>query len=52
MRLIVARCEVVYTGRLNARLPEALRLLMIKSDGSVMVHADHGGYKPSNCGLT
>ena len=48
MRLIVARCEVVYTGRLNARLPEALRLLMIKSDGSVMVHADHGGYKPSN----
>src|SRR5438477_410466 len=48
MRLIVARCEVVYTGRLNARLPEALRLLVIKSDGSVMVHADHGGYKPSN----
>jgi endonuclease len=48
MRLIVARCEVVYTGRLNARLPEALRLLMIKCDGSVMVHADHGGYKPSN----
>ena len=48
MRLIVARCEVIYTGRLNARLPEALRLLMIKSDGSVMVHADHGGYKPSN----
>jgi RecB family endonuclease NucS len=48
VRLIVARCEVTYTGRLNARLPEALRLLMIKSDGSVMVHADHGGYKPSN----
>src|SRR5947207_3087346 len=48
MRLIVARCEVVYTGRLNARLPEALRLLMIKSDGSVMVHADTGGYKPQN----
>ena len=48
MRLIVARCEVTYTGRLNARLPEALRLLMIKADGSVMVHADHGGYKPSN----
>ena len=48
MRLIVARCEVTYTGRLNAVLPEALRLLMIKSDGSVMVHADTGGYKPQN----
>jgi RecB family endonuclease NucS len=48
MRLIVARCEVVYTGRLTARLPEALRLLMIKADGSVMVHADTGGYKPQN----
>ena len=48
MRLIVARCEVVYTGRLTAVLPEALRLLMVKSDGSVMVHADTGGYKPSN----
>jgi endonuclease len=48
MRLIVARCEVTYSGRLSARLPEALRLLMIKSDGSVMVHADTGGYKPQN----
>jgi len=48
MRLIVARCEVNYTGRVSARLPEALRLLMIKSDGSVMVHADTGGYKPQN----
>src|SRR5207244_8041386 len=49
MRLIVARCEVTYTGRLlQARLPEALRLLMIKSDGSVLVHADTGGYKPQN----
>ena len=48
MRLIVARCEVTYTGRLNAVLPEALRLLMIKSDGSVMVHADTGGFKPQN----
>lgn len=48
MRLIVARCEVVYTGRLTAVLPEALRLLMVKSDGSVMVHADTGGYKPQN----
>jgi endonuclease len=48
MRLIVARCEVRYTGRLTAVLPEALRLLMIKSDGSFMVHADTGGFKPSN----
>src|SRR5436305_10064369 len=49
MRLIVARCEVVYTGRLvQALLPEALRLIMVKSDGSVMVHADTGGYKPQN----
>jgi len=48
MRLIVARCEVRYTGRLDALLPEALRLIMVKSDGSVMVHADHGGYKPQN----
>src|SRR5688500_13316200 len=48
MRLIVARCEVVYTGRLSARLPAALRLLMIKSDGSFLVHADSGGYKPQN----
>src|ERR1700749_75144 len=48
MRLIVARCEVVYSGRVSAVLPEALRLLMIKSDGSVLVHSDTGGYKPEN----
>src|SRR5262245_22946366 len=48
VRLIVARCEVRYSGRLDALLPEALRLLMIKSDGSVLVHADTGGYKPQN----
>src|SRR5881227_2786444 len=48
MRLIVARCEVSYTGRLSAHLPESTRLLMLKSDGSVMVHADAGGYKPLN----
>ena len=48
MRLIVARCEVVYSGRLNAVLPESTRLLMLKSDGSVLVHADSGGYKPLN----
>jgi RecB family endonuclease NucS len=48
MRLIVARCEVRYTGRLNAFLPESTRLLMVKGDGSVLVHADAGGYKPLN----
>lgn len=51
VRLLVARCEVRYTGRLDALLPEALRLIMIKSDGSVMVHADTGGFKPQNCAL-
>jgi endonuclease len=51
MRLIVARCEVRYSGRLSTVLPEALRLLMLKSDGSVMVHADTGGYKPQNSSL-
>ncbi|HUK44132.1 MAG TPA: endonuclease NucS [Gaiellaceae bacterium] len=48
MRLIVARCEVTYTGRLTAHLPESTRLVMIKADGSVLVHADAGGYKPLN----
>jgi RecB family endonuclease NucS len=48
MRLIVARCEVAYSGRLNAFLPESTRLLMLKEDGSVLVHADAGGFKPLN----
>jgi RecB family endonuclease NucS len=48
VRLIVARCEVRYTGRLSAVLPESTRLLIFKSDGSVLVHADAGGYKPLN----
>jgi RecB family endonuclease NucS len=48
MRLIVARCSVTYSGRLDAYLPEALRLIMVKQDGSVLVHADAGGYKPLN----
>jgi len=48
VRLIVARCEVSYSGRLNAFLPESTRLLMLKDDGSVLVHADAGGYKPLN----
>jgi RecB family endonuclease NucS len=48
MRLLVARCQVVYSGRLTTVLPMAVRLLVIKSDGAVLVHADHGGYKPTN----
>jgi RecB family endonuclease NucS len=48
MRLIVARCEVRYSGRLNAVLGESLRLIVVKADGSVLVHADAGGYKPLN----
>jgi endonuclease len=48
VRLIVARCEVSYTGRLSAYLPESTRLLIFKDDGSVLVHADAGGYKPLN----
>jgi endonuclease len=48
MRLVVARCEVHYTGRLTATLPEAVRLLVFKTDGSVLVHDDSGGYKPLN----
>jgi RecB family endonuclease NucS len=48
VRLVVARCAVRYTGRLSAFLPEATRLLMLKADGSVLVHADAGGYKPLN----
>jgi RecB family endonuclease NucS len=48
MRLIVARCEVSYTGRLSAFLPESTRLVIVKADGSVLVHADAGGYKPLN----
>jgi RecB family endonuclease NucS len=48
MRLVVARCEVTYSGRLSAFLPESTRLLMLKADGSVLVHADAGGFKPLN----
>lgn len=46
VRLVVARCAVDYTGRLNAHLPMATRLLVCKADGSVLVHSDAGGYKP------
>jgi RecB family endonuclease NucS len=48
VRLVVARCEVTYSGRLSAFLPESTRLLIFKADGSVLVHADAGGYKPLN----
>jgi RecB family endonuclease NucS len=48
VRLLVARCEVRYSGRLTALLPEAVRLLILKADGSVLVHDDAGGYKPLN----
>ncbi|GAB4095816.1 endonuclease NucS [Brachybacterium horti] len=48
MRLVVARCSVDYTGRLTAHLPLAPRLLILKADGSVLVHSDGGSYKPLN----
>jgi RecB family endonuclease NucS len=48
MRLVIARCRVDYAGRLSTHLPSAVRLLMVKADGSVLVHADGGGYKPLN----
>jgi len=48
MRLVVARCTVNYVGRLEASLPEAVRLIMVKSDGCVAIHADGGAYKPLN----
>ena len=48
MRLVIARCAVDYVGRLTAHLPLATRLLMVKADGSVLVHSDGGSYKPLN----
>ena len=48
MRLVIARCSVDYAGRLSAHLPLATRLLMIKADGSLLVHSDGGSYKPLN----
>ena len=48
MRLVIARCSVDYDGRLTAHLPSALRLLIVKADGSVLVHSDGGSYKPLN----
>jgi endonuclease len=48
VRLVIARCSVDYVGRLTAHLPTALRLLIVKADGSVLVHSDGGSYKPLN----
>ncbi len=48
MRLVVARCSVKYEGRLDAHLPEAVRLVMVKADGCVAIHSDGGAYKPLN----
>ena len=48
MRLVIARCTVDYSGRLDAHLPEAVRLIMVKADGCVAIHADGGAYKPLN----
>ncbi|HLT17462.1 MAG TPA: endonuclease NucS [Acidimicrobiales bacterium] len=48
MRLVIARCSVDYEGRLSAHLPMATRLIMVKADGCVAVHADGGAYKPLN----
>jgi endonuclease len=48
VRLVIARCSVDYAGRLSAHLPLATRLLIVKADGSVLVHSDGGSYKPLN----
>jgi RecB family endonuclease NucS len=48
MRLVIARCSVDYVGRLSAHLPMAPRLIMVKADGCVAIHADGGAYKPLN----
>jgi len=48
MRLVIARCSVDYHGRLAAHLPEAVRLIMVKADGCLAIHADGGAYKPLN----
>ena len=48
MRVVIATCSVDYDGRLTAHLPLATRLLMVKADGSVLIHSDGGSYKPLN----
>ena len=48
MRLVIATCSVDYAGRLSAHLPLATRVIMVKGDGSVLIHSDGGSYKPLN----
>ncbi|MBW3084562.1 Endonuclease NucS [Austwickia sp. TVS 96-490-7B] len=48
MRVVIAKCSVDYSGRLSAHLPLATRLLLVKADGSVLIHSDGGSYKPLN----
>ncbi|MDO5672235.1 MAG: endonuclease NucS [Actinomycetaceae bacterium] len=48
MRLVIADCEVDYSGRLDAHLDRALRVIMLKGDGSVLIHSEGGSYKPLN----
>ncbi|MGH3923229.1 MAG: hypothetical protein ACRDTT_10235, partial [Pseudonocardiaceae bacterium] len=48
IRLVIARCQVDYAGRLTAHLPMATRLILVKADGSVSIHADDRAYKPLN----
>jgi hypothetical protein len=48
MKIVVARCSVDYSGRLTAHLPLATRVLMLKNDGSILIHSDGGSYKPLN----
>lgn len=48
MRVVIARCAARYTGRLSATLPLATRAIMVKADGSVLLHSDGGSYKPLN----
>jgi endonuclease len=48
MRLLVARCSATYDGRLSSTLTSAVRLVMVKADGCVAIHADVGAYKPLN----
>jgi len=48
MRLVIAQCSVEYTGRISAHLPSATRLIMVKADGSVSIHADDRAYRPLN----
>jgi hypothetical protein len=48
VRLVIAKCQVDYAGRLTAHLPMSTRLIMVKNDGSVLVHSDGGSYKPLN----